>query len=292
MESAVAFRSFNGACQPVVHAQAFPGKPASVPIFKDASRRCLSFQSRCQRFVITKSSNQASLLPSVKATETASAVTSNGAFSENAPQGLAHEKNVQKLTFPSGLKAFVLGVCDETDVAEVKLKVGQFEMHLKRNTGSPEAPAPFVPSAAPPATPPPVPSKPKAESGPSAPQAAPQKSTSASTNPFANTSSANESKLAALEGSGSNTYVLVSSPTVGLFRSGRTVKGKKQPPSCKEGDIIKEGQVIGYLDQFGSELPIKSDAAGEILKFLFKDGEPVGYGDPLVAVLPAFHGIK
>lgn len=24
-----------------------------------------------------------------------------------------------------------------------------------------------------------------------------------------------------------------------------------------QGDVIKEGQVIGYLDQFGTELPVK-----------------------------------
>lgn len=68
-----------------------------------------------------------------------------------------------------------------------------------------------------------------------------------------------------------------------------------------QGVVIKEGQVIGYLDQFGNELPIKvfllllywslaykklslftyhayliffmqSDVAGEVLKIMFKDG--------------------
>eukprot|EP00268_Persea_americana_P010301 TRINITY_DN14190_c0_g1_i1.p1 TRINITY_DN14190_c0_g1~~TRINITY_DN14190_c0_g1_i1.p1 ORF type:complete len:177 (-),score=23.65 TRINITY_DN14190_c0_g1_i1:1160-1663(-) len=104
------------------------------------------------------------------------------------------------------------------------------------------------------------------------PPAVPQKSASVATNPFTNVSLAKSSKLAALEGSGTNSYVIVSSPTVGSFRRGRTVKGKKQPPICKEGDVIKEGQVIGYLDQFGNELPVKSDVAGEILKLLYKDG--------------------
>ncbi|RRT54935.1 hypothetical protein GW17_00058490, partial [Ensete ventricosum] len=44
---------------------------------------------------------------------------------------------------------------------------------------------------------------------------------------------------------------------VGTFRIGRTLNGKKQPPSCKEGDMIKEGQAIGFLDQFGNELPVR-----------------------------------
>ncbi|KAG8380719.1 hypothetical protein BUALT_Bualt06G0045200 [Buddleja alternifolia] len=99
-------------------------------------------------------------------------------------------------------------------------------------------------------------------------------------------------KLAALGASESSGYVIVSSPTVGSFRRSRTLKGKKQQPACKEGDVIKEGQVIGFLDQFGTELPVKSDVAGEVLKLLYSDGEAVGYGDPLIAVLPSFHGIK
>ncbi|MCI08405.1 biotin carboxyl carrier protein of acetyl-CoA carboxylase chloroplastic-like, partial [Trifolium medium] len=38
------------------------------------------------------------------------------------------------------------------------------------------------------------------------------------------------------------------------------------------GDVIKEGQVIGYIDQFAAGLPIKSDVAGEVLKLLVEDG--------------------
>lgn len=30
--------------------------------------------------------------------------------------------------------------------------------------------------------------------------------------------------------------------------------------------------MIGFLDQFGTELPVKSDVAGEVLKLLFDDG--------------------
>ncbi|MQM15544.1 hypothetical protein Taro_048490 [Colocasia esculenta] len=184
--------------------------------------------------------------------------------------------------------SLVLDVCDETDVAELKLKVGDFEMHLKRNIGALKSP-PHIVS---PTTAPPIPSEPMVESGPATPPLTPQKSPQVSINPFSNSLSGKAAKLAALEASGTNTYVLVSSPTVGSFRSGRTIKGKKQPPSCKEGDLIQEGQTIGYLDQFGNELPVKSDVAGEVLKILFKDGEAVGYGDPLVAVLPSFHGIN
>lgn len=190
------------------------------------------------------------------------------------------EKRALRTTFPSSFEALLLEVCDETSVAEVQLKIGDFEMHLKRNIGAVNAPVPVAP---------PVPSEPMDQSAPAAPPPSAPKPEKSSL--FASASSAITSKLASLEASSANGFKLVTSPTVGSFRKGRTVKGKKQPPNCKQGDVIKEGQVIGYIDQFGTELPVKSDVAGEVLKLLFEEGEAVGYGDPLIAVLPAFHGL-
>ncbi|TKY47591.1 Biotin carboxyl carrier protein of acetyl-CoA carboxylase [Spatholobus suberectus] len=210
------------------------------------------------------------------------------ASSNSTPQDSLEKKPLQNATFPNGFEALVLEVCDETEIAELKVKVGDFEMHIKRNIGATKAPLSNIS----PTTPPPIPSKPMDELAPATLPPTPPKSSPEKTNPFVNASKVKSPKLAALEASGTNTYVLVLSPTVGLFRRGRTVKGKKQPPICKEGDLIKEGQVIGYLDQFGTGLPIKSDVAGEVLKLLVEDGEPVGYGDPLIAVLPSFHDIK
>ncbi|XP_072978890.1 uncharacterized protein [Typha angustifolia] len=230
-----------------------------------------------------------SLLPYLRASQNSSALTSNAVNKKS--EGLLEKQSMQKSTFPNGFEALLSEVCDETSVAEVKLKVGNFELHLKRDTGIPKASLPTNPIVSP-TTAPPIPSEPMNEATPAAQTAVPSKSPAAATNSFINVSSAKASKLAELEASGSNAYVIVSSPTVGTFRRGRTLKGKKLPPSCKEGDLIKEGQTIGFLDQFGTELPVKSDKAGEVLKVLCKDGEAVGYGDPLVAVLPSFHGIE
>lgn len=83
-------------------------------------------------------------------------------------------------------------------------------MHLKRNIGATKAPLSNIS----PTIPPPIPSKPMDESAPATPQPLLPKSSSEKTNPFANVSSQKSSKLTALEASGSNTYVLVSSPTV------------------------------------------------------------------------------
>ncbi|KAM0932576.1 putative biotin/lipoyl attachment [Dioscorea sansibarensis] len=86
--------------------------------------------------------------------------------------------------------------------------------------------------------------------------------------------------------------MILQSPKVGFFRRSRTIKGKKAPPSCKEKQQVKEGQVICYVEQLGGEIPIESDVSGEVIKIFRQDGEPVGYGDALIAILPSFPGIK
>ncbi|KAJ1401146.1 hypothetical protein SESBI_28982 [Sesbania bispinosa] len=103
-------------------------------------------------------------------------------------------------------------------------------MHMKRNIGVAKAPMSNIS----PTTPPPVPTKPMVEAAPSAPPPSPPKSSPEKTNPFVNVSQGKSSKLAALDASGTNNYVVVPSPTVGSFRRGRIIKGKKQPPVCKE----------------------------------------------------------
>lgn len=205
---------------------------------------------------------------------------------DRTPQNSLAKRHADN-TFPNGFEALILQVCDETEIAELQLKVGGFEMHLKRNIGAAKAPLSNIS----PTTPPPIPTEPMVESLPDSPPPSPPKSSPEKTNPFKNVSHEKSPKLEALEASGIKAYVVVSSPTVGSFQRGRKLKGTRQPHICKEGDIIKVGQVIGYLDQFGSELPVKSDVDGEVLKILVQDGESVGYGDPLVAVLPSFHDI-
>ncbi|KAG9150266.1 hypothetical protein Leryth_009820 [Lithospermum erythrorhizon] len=204
--------------------------------------------------------------------------------SEDGSAKRSLEKNsTRRATFPNVFEDLVTQVCDETEIAELKVKVGGFEMNLKRNLAS-MAPPPVISS------PPPAPSTPAVEAAPPATSSEPKPAGKVS--PFTNVSSEGASKLAALEASGASGYVLVASSTVGSFRRSRTMKGKKQPPACKEGDMIKEGQVIGFVDQFANELAIRSDVAGEVLRVLYQDGEAVGYGDPLIAVLPSFHDIK
>ncbi|XP_010938421.1 uncharacterized protein [Elaeis guineensis] len=262
MEAAAVLRSFQGGVWTKQPSESFLEKPAVASV----SNVALKVKPISGVLMVAQGWKR-SFLPYLKASETNSALTSEVTSDRSSQEPL--EESVQNSTFPNGFEALILEVCDETNIAEFKIKIGDFEMHLKRDIESPRAPSPSTHIVSP-TTAPPIPSEPMNESGAAAQPAVSRKSPPAATSPFAN----------------------ISSAKVGTFQRGGTFKGKKQPPSCKEGDIIKEGQIIGFLDQFGNELPVKSDVAGEVLKVLYQDGEAVGYGDPLVAVLPAFHGIE
>ncbi|KAJ4793433.1 Biotin/lipoyl attachment domain protein [Rhynchospora pubera] len=222
------------------------------------------------------------ILSCLKATETSSVLSSD------AVSTVERTKAVKKGTFPSGVEGMLRDICDGTSVAEVKLKVGKFQMYLKRDVES--SPVESHPPSYQVAVAPPVPSASVNDSAVTSHQeteAAP-KSSSEENNPFKHVSG--KDARIALQGLDASSYEIVSAPTVGVFLRSRTVKGEKRPSVCKEGMVIKEGQVIGFITQFENDLPIRSNVAGEIISFLCKDGEPVGYGDPLLAVLPSFHG--
>ncbi|KAK1570455.1 hypothetical protein Q3G72_002154 [Acer saccharum] len=280
MESSTVLRSFHYSVGSVSQVGSIIERPGVVPVYNNR----WAASSKSYKLISSPAKRYLTVVSSAKTSEAAVTAKSE----ESTTQSSLEKKTRRSAAFPSGFEALVLEVCDETEIAELKLKIGEFEMHVKRNVGAMTAPLANIS----PTTPPPIPTEPMGVSTPVAPPPSPPKPASEKSTPFINVSFGKSSKLAALEASGSNAYVLVSSPTVGSFRRNRTVKGKKQPPICKEGDVIKEGQVIGYLDQFGTELPVKSDVAGEILKLLFDDGDAVGFGDPLIAVLPSFHSIN
>ncbi|KAG7561052.1 Biotin/lipoyl attachment [Arabidopsis thaliana x Arabidopsis arenosa] len=239
------------------------------------------------RWRLSNRNSKYTLVLRAKAAKSSTATKSDDSSEASVSNG---KKTVRRITFPKEVEALVHEMCDETEVAVLQLKVGDFEMNLKRKIGAATNPIPMADIS--PTIAPPIPSEPMNKSVSSAPSPSKAKPSSEKVSPFKNTSYGKPAKLAALEASGSNNYVLVTSPAVGKFQRSRTVKGKKQSPSCKEGDAIKEGQVIGYLHQLGTELPVTSDVAGEVLKLLSDDGDSVGYGDPLVAILPSFHDIN
>ncbi|XP_055830574.1 uncharacterized protein LOC129899593 isoform X2 [Solanum dulcamara] len=287
MESAAVLRSFHHSVGTTSHVRSVIEMPGVIPT------NIIAF-SKPYKLPLKGSSNGARLMPfpnrhgrlilSCAKTSETTVTAKSGDSNQKVP---TESSPMPTATFPKGFEALITEVCDDTEVAELKLKVGDFELHLKRNIEAPIVAAPVV-SAPPP--PPTSASKSSISSTAAAPAASLGKLSSGKISPFTNAAAEKSAKVAALEATGASGYVLVSCPTVGSFRRARTSKGKKQPPACKEGDVIKEGQIIGFLDQFGTELPVRSDAAGEVLKILFNDGEAVGYGDPLIAVLPSFRG--
>jgi biotin carboxyl carrier protein len=204
---------------------------------------------------------------------------------EEKSEALEFQEESEALEFeeeessPAGPSAFeihnlLMQVCDETsNIAEVELKVGTFSMKVRREIGK-AAPAPKPVAQGPPVLGQAMVEYKSTNAAPSAPS----KSTMlAKTAP----SSAAASK-AAVDGG----LLFVTSPKVGVFRQGRTVKGKSGPPLCVEGQVVKKGQVVCYLEQLGTQQPVEADIAGEVEQVLCNDGEPVGYGDRLIAIRP------
>ncbi|CAK8566431.1 unnamed protein product [Lathyrus sativus] len=290
MDSSAAIRSFHHPIGIISHVRSSIDRAAVVSCHKvrrNSSNGLFQHLTNGEKCVYSHSRGKKTLVACTKTVEPIN-TTKSDASSDSTLQNSLEKKPLQTATFPNGFEALVLEVCDETEIAELKLKVGEFEMHLKRNIGAAKAPLSNISST----IPPPIPSKPMDETAPATPQPLPPTSSPEKNNPFATVSPQKSSKLTALEASGTSTYELISAPMVGLFQRGRVIKGRKLPPNCKEGDVIREGQVIGYMNQFGTSHPIKSNVAGEVLKLLVDDGDSLGYGDHILAVLPSFHDIK
>ncbi|XP_043687095.1 biotin carboxyl carrier protein of acetyl-CoA carboxylase [Telopea speciosissima] len=176
------------------------------------------------------------------------------------------------------VQSLVTAICDTTSVAEFELKLSGFKIYVTRNlSGKSEPPAPSN----------------------SVPTGSSITAETRDLNGSVSTSLAISKPVPSLGGiqtlldkAMDEGLVILQSPRVGYFRRSRTIKGKRAPPSCKEKQIVKEGQVLCYIEQLGGEIPIESDVSGEIVKILREDGDPVGYGDPLIAILPSFPGIK
>ncbi|XP_011081230.1 uncharacterized protein LOC105164303 isoform X1 [Sesamum indicum] len=169
-------------------------------------------------------------------------------------------------------------LCDTTSIAEFELKLSGFRLHVTRNLAEQSVP-------------------------PEAPYLAPVTAHSVAETPHSDDSASSPSLALSkrvpssgglqplLDKAADQGLKILQSPRVGYFRRSRTIKGKRAPPSCKEKDIVKEGQVLCYIEQLGGESPIESDVSGEVVKILREDGDPVGYGDALIAILPSFPGI-
>ncbi|XP_056698793.1 uncharacterized protein [Spinacia oleracea] len=180
------------------------------------------------------------------------------------------------------VKLLVTEICDTTSIAEFELKLNGFHLHVTRALSEGVNPPPSLPT--------PGSVSMSANTAVEAPSLNGPVSPSSLAITKAGPLDITHGTL--LERAADEGFVIIQSPKVGFFRRCRTIKGKRAPPACKEKQVVKEGQVICYIDQLGGEIPVESDVSGEVTKILRQDGEPVGYGDAIVAILPSFPGIK
>jgi acetyl-CoA carboxylase biotin carboxyl carrier protein len=58
-------------------------------------------------------------------------------------------------------------------------------------------------------------------------------------------------------------------------------------PFVKVGDAIQEGKVVCIVEAMKLMNEIEADVAGEVLKCLVKNGQPIEYGQELFAIRPS-----
>jgi acetyl-CoA carboxylase biotin carboxyl carrier protein len=76
---------------------------------------------------------------------------------------------------------------------------------------------------------------------------------------------------------------MVRSPIVGTYYESPSPGA---PPFVKEGDTVEVGQVLCIVEAMKLMNEIESDVAGEIVKKLAVNGQPIEYGQELFAVRP------
>lgn len=173
-------------------------------------------------------------------------------------------------------------VCEETDIAEVELKMGGLTMKVRRK---------LTPGAA-------------SVSAPALDNGAAPGPTPANELPFQSTQSMDESQLlppqASNGGSASSmdeedyneNLIFLGAPKVGVLRRGRYMKGKKigKANIAEEGTRVKKGQALAYIEQLGTYVPVEAPQAGEIISFNIEDGVAVEYKEVIVEMAPFFGG--
>jgi len=77
--------------------------------------------------------------------------------------------------------------------------------------------------------------------------------------------------------------VTVEAPMVGTFYRGPSPDAD---PYVREGDVIKEGQVLCIIEAMKLMNEIESKVHGRVIRVLAENGQPVEYGQPLFLIEP------
>jgi len=76
---------------------------------------------------------------------------------------------------------------------------------------------------------------------------------------------------------------IVRSPIVGTFYE---APSPGSPPFVKVGDVLEVGQVLCIVEAMKLMNEIECDAAGELVKKLVANGQPIEYGQEMFAIRP------
>jgi len=154
---------------------------------------------------------------------------------------------------------------NKLELAEFKLKDGEFEMAIRTkhyvSTKSARAVPVSMPSM-------PAFSQPSTATVPNASQNVPVAPAVAEETPAEN----EDSK-----------YIAIKSPMVGTFYR---ASAPDKPPFVKVGDTISEGEVVCIVEAMKLFNEIESEVSGKIVKVLVEDAQPIEYDQVLFLVEP------
>jgi acetyl-CoA carboxylase biotin carboxyl carrier protein len=148
----------------------------------------------------------------------------------------------------------------EKDIAEFELERGDVKIRIKRASEAVSA-QPAIPYFAAQAAAPSAPDTAASPPGASPAPPAPKESAPAPEEPLS----------------------IVKSPIVGTFYESPS---PGSPPFVKPGDIVEVGQLLCIVEAMKMMNEIESDVAGEVVKKLIANGQPIEYGQELFAIRP------
>ena len=147
----------------------------------------------------------------------------------------------------------------EKDITEFELERGDVKVRIKRGTPAATSSERIIAVSAPPALQVPIAAVPAATSG-------------------LPTSAVEPPAPAVAE----NLH-MVKSPIVGTYYESPS---PGSPPFVKPGDTVEAGQVLCIVEAMKLMNEIEADVAGEIVKSLVKNGQPIEYNQELFAIRP------
>ncbi len=147
----------------------------------------------------------------------------------------------------------------EKDIAEFELERGDVKVRVKRGSET-------------------VIVAPESRVGP-----VPVASSSAVVMPTGKTAVPTASQAGSKERTEESGLHIVKSPIVGTFYESPS---PGSPPFVRPGDEVEAGSVLCIVEAMKLMNEIESDLAGEIVKQLVSNGQPVEYGQPLFAIRP------